>query len=125
MSHKITADTKKNLLFIQIGVVEKNNFSLFKENVKIQSNKLKPGFTCVTDFRSFHLDFAKNTSQDFNELLGFVQEELEKKGVIKIIRIVPPQSLLISQILLRDFEKKRNYDFVCSMDEADEIISKL
>lgn len=125
MSHKITADPKKNLLFIQIGVVEKNNFPLFKENFKIQSQRLKPGFTCVTDFRSFHVDFAKNTTSDFNALLAFVQDELEKKGVIKYIRIVPPQSLVISHILLRDFQKKRNYDFVCSMDEANEIISML
>lgn len=71
------------------------------------------------------MDFARNTSSDFNELLAFVQEELENKGVVKFIRIVPPQSLVISQILLRDFEKKRNYDFVCSMDEANEIISRL
>ncbi|MCB9494223.1 MAG: hypothetical protein H6681_02125 [Desulfobacteraceae bacterium] len=125
MSHKITADTKKNVLFIQIGVVEKNNFPLFRENIKKQSDRLKPGFTCITDFRSFHVDFARNTSSDFNDLLAFVQEELEKKGVVKFIRIVPPQSLVISQILLRDFEKKRNYDFVCSMDEANEIISRL
>lgn len=120
MSHNIYSDQEKNILYIQLGVVEKNNYELFQANLIKHSKNLEPGFTCITDLRSFHINPGQDSN--FHKMIKFVQDTLTKKGAKKFIRIVQPQALVISQILLSDMKKERDSSFVSSMDEAEKLL---
>lgn len=119
MSHRIYSDIEKNYLFIEIGVVERKNYQIFKDTIVKESGRLKQGFKCITDLRSFHISSKQN--KFFYEMISFVQNELKKNLVGKLVRVVHPQAVLIAQLILTDFKQNNDSSFVATIEEAHEI----
>ena len=81
--HDVRIDSGKNRIYITIGSLE-NEAEMKKivKSVKAECQKLRDGFTCVTDLRDYEFQ-----DEVFERYIKEAQQALVAAGLFKVVRV--------------------------------------
>ncbi len=117
--HDVSIDVDKNRIYITIGSL-KNEAEMkdIVKAVKSQCQKLKDGFTCVTDLRNYEFQDEK-----FERYIKEAQQTLVKAGLFKVVRVTRKFGAIGHfQFDNTSFEVGYHADSTTSTEEAEKIL---
>ncbi len=123
MSHKIWSDSEKNRLYVSIDKLELERMAEFQEKLSKEISKLKNGFSCVCDFRSFKANYELIPTDMIKAYPAFIKW-LDEEGMEEMIRVVGPQIYMLTMIMEEDTKTKTPVSYVDSMERAEWALDK-
>jgi len=88
--YEVKADIDKNRIYITIGKLEgEQAMQALARAVKTECQKLKKGFTCITDLRKYEIQDDK-----FENYVKETQEAMIAEGLAKVVRVRRETGLL-------------------------------
>lgn len=118
MSYQVRADSKKNRLYITLGVMDRDEISKFNADVRDELQKLSPGFGCITDIRGLRIPVERIEKQDLDKILH-VHRMLKEKGVSGIVRIAESQVWLAAALAESEMISGVNIAYVDDTEKAE------
>ncbi|MFZ5572160.1 MAG: hypothetical protein ACOZF0_17305 [Thermodesulfobacteriota bacterium] len=85
--YQVRIDKDKNRIYISATEIYRREARKFAELIKEECQKLKPGFTCITDLRRLRRQLGK-----IDRIIYDVQTMLAKAGMSKVVRVVDPEA---------------------------------
>jgi hypothetical protein len=88
--YDVTADIEKNRIYITVGKLEgESAMQALAQKVKTECQKLKKGFTCITDLRKYEVQ-----DDQFENYVTQTQEAMIEAGMSKVVRVRRETGLL-------------------------------
>lgn len=119
--YDVKADIDRNRIYITIGNLEGEvEMQTLAQAVKAECQKLKKGFTCITDLRKY-----KVQDEHFEDYIKETQEAMIQAGLAKVVRVRRETGLLGHfQLDNASMEVGYHAENVTSMEEAEKILDE-
>ncbi len=117
--YDVTADIEKNRIYITIGKLEgESAMQALAQAVKTECQKLKKGFTCITDLRKYEVQ-----DDQFEIYVTQTQEAMIEAGMSKVVRVRRETGLLGHfQFDNASMDVGYHAENVTSMEDAEKIL---
>lgn len=119
--HDIKADIEKNRIYITVGKLEgEAEMQALAQSVKTECQKLKKGFTCITDLRKYEVQ-----DEQFEKYVKQTQEAMVQAGLSQVVR-VRRETGLLGHFQFDNVSMDVGYhaENVTTMEEAEKILDK-
>jgi len=119
--YDVKADIEKNRIYITIGNLEgEPAMQALAQTVKTECQKLKKGFTCITDLRKYEIQDDK-----FENYVKETQEAMVQAGLSKVVRVRRGTGLLGHfQFDNASMDVGYHAENVTTMEEAEKILDE-
>ena len=119
--YNVKADIEKNRIYITIGQLEgESAMQALSQAVKTECQKLKKGFTCITDLRKYEVQ-----DDQFENYVKETQESMIQSGMSKVVRVRRETGLLGHfQFDNASMDVGYHAENVTSMEEAEKILDE-
>lgn len=119
--YDVKADIDKNRIYITIGKLEgEPAMQALSQAVKSECQKLKKGFTCITDLRKYEVQ-----DDQFEKYVTQTQVAMIEAGMSKVVRVRRETGLLGHfQFDNASMDVGYHAENVTSMEEAEKILDK-
>ncbi len=117
--YDVTADIEKNRIYITVGKLEgESAMQALAQAVKAECQKLKKGFTCITDLRKYEVQDDR-----FENYVTQTQEAMIEAGMSKVVR-VRRETGLLGHFQFDNASMNVGYhaENVTSMEDAEKIL---
>ena len=117
--YDVKADIEKNRIYITIGQLEgESAMQALAQTVKTECQKLKKGFTCITDLRKYEVQDDR-----FEKYVTQTQEAMIEAGMSKVVR-VRRETGLLGHFQFDNASMNVGYhaENVTSMEDAEKIL---
>ncbi len=119
--YEVKADINKNRIYITIGNLEgETAMQALARMVSSECQKLKKGFTCITDLRKYEIQ-----DEEFEDYVKQTQEALIEAGLSKVVR-VRRETGLLGHFQFDNVSMDLGYhaENVTTMEEAEKILNE-
>lgn len=119
--YDVTADIEKNRIYITVGKLEgESAMQALAQAVKAECQKLKKGFTCITDLRKYEVQDDR-----FENYVTQTQEAMIEAGMSKVVRVRRETGLLGHfQFDNASMDVGYHAENVTSMEDAEKILDE-
>lgn len=119
--YDVTADIEKNRIYITVGKLEgESAMQALAQAVKTECQKLKKGFTCITDLRKYEVQDDR-----FENYVTQTQEAMIEAGMSKVVRVRRETGLLGHfQFDNASMDVGYHAENVTSMEDAEKILDE-
>ena len=119
--YNVKADIEKNRIYITIGQLEgESAMQALAQTVKTECQKLKKGFTCITDLRKYEVQDDR-----FENYVKQTQEAMIEAGMSKVVRVRRETGLLGHfQFDNASMDVGYHAENVTSMEDAEKILDE-
>lgn len=119
--YDVKTDIDKNRITITIGKLEgETEMQILAQAVKAECQKLKKGFTCITDLRKYEVQ-----DDMFENYVKETQEAMIAAGLSKVVRVRRETGLLGHfQFDNASMDVGYHAENVTSMEEAEKILNE-
>lgn len=118
---KVTSDTKKNRLYINLGKGSEKDIRDFIRQITKSVSKLKEGFSCLVDIRDMDIKYSGKEIYTMELIMGGLVDA--KMG--KVVRVVSKKNK-ISQIKMENESRSMGYRArpASTIEEAEKILDE-
>ena len=119
--YDVKADIEKNRIYITVGKLEgEPAMQALAQAVKAECQKLKKGFTCITDLRKYEVQ-----DDQFEKYVTQTQEAMIEAGMSKVVRVRRETGLLGHfQFDNASMDVGYHAENVTSMEDAEKILDE-
>ena len=119
--YDVKTDIDKNRIYITIGKLEgEAEMQALAQTVKSECQKLKKGFTCITDLRKYEVQ-----DEQFEIYVTKTQEAMIAAGLSKVVRVRRETGLLGHfQFDNASMDVGYHAENVTTMEEAEKILNE-
>lgn len=118
MSFQVRVDSEKNILYITLGVMDREEISRFHDEVLEAVEKLAPGFGCINDVRSLRIPVERIDKEDLDRILH-IHRTLRDRGVKGIVRVAESQVWLTAALAESEMISGVNIAYVDDIGKAE------